>query len=417
VKKIQDNQSYSEKVVKNTIWNSAGVVVYFACQWMITIIVVWLSEDYLNAGYLALAMNVTNVFCTVALYNTRAFQVSDIKSEYNDSSYVAARILTCAGSIALCAVFLCITDLTQAQRVIVLCYMVFRANDAFIDVLHGIVQKEWKMSYISVSLIARGIAMLAAFALFLWLFDLLSAVIAMAVVTILIGLIYDLPKAKKLARFTAYTGAMVLSLLKRCFPLMLVILFGTLIVSFSRYSIERIHGTEALGIYTSATVPAMVVQIAVATLLAPLIGVFADVLKERDKKKFIRIFIMTSAVIVVITAVFAVASHFLGEWGLNLLYDDSILPYTYLLPEAVVVAGLTASLWFMNYVFSATRDLKGILAGNIFGMIICFAGTDFFLVRYDLAGANHIMNISQGAALLFLIVRFICKNRKGLDVD
>jgi len=59
----------------------------------------------------------------------------------------------------------------------------------------------------------------------------------------------------------------------------------------------------------------------------------------------------------------------------------------------------------MNYVFSATRDLRGILTGNIIGMVVCFAGTDFFLSRYGLNGANIIMIISQGTAVIYLIIR------------
>jgi len=208
-----------EKLIKNTAWNSLGVMTYFACQWLITVIVVWLYDDYTNAGYLALAMTITNFFTMIAIYNVRVYQVSDIKEEFNDSEYVAARILTCVASILFCAAFIFITDFTAMQRIIIICYMVFRANEAFIDVLHGIDQKNWRMDHVGVSSIARGFAMLSAFALLGWLFGLLSAIIGMAVITILIGLIYDLPKTKKLARFSTYQGKQVLSLLKRCFPL------------------------------------------------------------------------------------------------------------------------------------------------------------------------------------------------------
>jgi O-antigen/teichoic acid export membrane protein len=121
---------------------------YFACQWLISLFVVWLSEDLTNNGALALAMNVTNFLVIIATYNTRNFQVSDIEGEYSDSEYVATRVFTCAGSVLLCAIFVFVVDFTNMQRAIILCYMLFRVGEAFVDVLHGIDQKNWRMDYI-----------------------------------------------------------------------------------------------------------------------------------------------------------------------------------------------------------------------------------------------------------------------------
>ena len=197
---------------------------------------------------------------------------------------------------------------------------------------------------------------------------------------------------------------------------MLVVFIGTMIVSFSRYSIERILGTDDLGIYATATAPAMIVQIAVAMIFAPLINLFADSLKNKRKDRFITIFFLAFGGTILFTFILAAGSHFYGEWGLNILYNDEIITTSaYLLTEAVFVAGLTASLWLLNYAFSATRDLKGILIGNIIGMIACLAGTDYFLIRLGLAGANYIMIISQGIAVTFLVLRlfwFIRKKRE-----
>jgi len=405
-----------ERLAKNTIWNSAGVLTYFACQWIITVIVVWLSEDFTNAGYLALAMNITNFFYTVAAYNIRVFQVSDIKEEYNDSEYVITRILTCVVSVLLCAALVLIIDFTATQRIIIICYMIFRANDAFIDVFHGIDQKNWRMDIIGVSLISRGVLMLTAFIILLWQFDLLPAIIGMAVITILVGLLYDIPKTKKLAIYAAITGKNILSLLKRCFPLMLVILISMVIVSFSRYSIERIYGTEDLGIYASVTAPTLIIQIATATLFAPLGNLFAECLKEGKKSRFVKIMIGSSLIVVGFTLSFVILSIFFGEWGLNILYGASIIPHAYLLPGAAVVAGLTAFVWLMNWAFTATRDIKGLFIGNLIGAVVCVATVDVLLIRNGLEGANYVMIISQSVTLLCLVIRLFwyINNKEGL---
>jgi len=407
-----------EKLAKNTIWNSAGVLTYYACQWLITVIVVRLSLDYTNAGYLALAISVTNVFATIATYNIRAFQVSDIQGEFSDSEYVATRLLTCAISFLLCVVFVLIAGFSPIQIAIVLCYMVFRAHDAFLDVLHGIYQKKWKMDYIGVSLIVRGVSFLVVFMLLLWLFDLLPAIIGMAVTTILIGLLYDIPKAKKLASFTVYAGKQVISLLKRCFPLMLMILIGMTITSYSKFSVERIYGSEALGIFASVTMPAMIIQVATATLLAPFGSVLTRCLKEGNKQKFTRVFIIFSYVIAGGTALFVVLAYFFGRWALNILYGASILPNVNLLFGAAIGTGLTAFMWLMSWVLTATRDIRGLFFGNMIGLITCVIAIDPLLLRYGVEGANHTIILSMGLAVLCVLGRlfWFLRNRPEIFI-
>ena len=197
---------------------------------------------------------------------------------------------------------------------------------------------------------------------------------------------------------------------------MLVLLIGTVIVSYSRYTVEVVHGTEALGIYQTVTLPAILVQVAAGMLFTPLANLFAESLKEGSKKKFIKIFTISSVAIAGITVAFLAVSYFFGEWGLNIIFGESIIPYAYLLPGAAIIAGLTASMWFMNIVFAATRDIKGILVGNLIGVVICLATAGMFLRNFGLAGANHVMIAGQGAAVICLLIRLLwfIKKKPGL---
>jgi len=405
------------------MWNSFGVLIYFACQWLTTIFVVWLSHnntgtgfDYTNAGYLALAMSITNIFSLIAQYNMRNIQVSDIKREYNDSEYTISRIMTCAASILLCAVFVFVDDFTMTQRVIILSYMFFRLNEVFVDVLHGIDQKNWRMDYVGISLAIRGVSMLCAFIVLMHFFGLLPAIIGMAVISWAVVLLFDVQKTKKLAAFSAFSMRKVLMLLKHCFPLMIVQLCGIIIVSFTRYSIERIYGDASLGIYASVTTPVMIIQVGISVLFAPLANLFTVYLKEGNKAKFIKVFIIVSVFIIIVTLVFSVVFHFFGGWGLGIIFEDSIVPYAYLLPGAVIIAGLTASMWFLNVVFSAIRDIRGLFVGNIIGVAVCFAATNFLLIRHELMGANYAVIASMGIVTLFLLLRLFLyiRNKKGL---
>ena len=76
---------------ENMLWNSAGSIIYLACQWFVTVLVVRLSSGYGAAGLLSLAMSVVGTFGTFANYKMGTYQVSDIKRENGTEEYLGFR--------------------------------------------------------------------------------------------------------------------------------------------------------------------------------------------------------------------------------------------------------------------------------------------------------------------------------------
>ena len=200
---------------------------------------------------------------------------------------------------------------------------------------------------------------------------------------------------------------------------MIVLAIITMIVSYARYSLERIHGTEALGIYASVANPTLIVQVAAFPLFAPLGNLFADCIKEGNKNRFLKAFTVSSVAIIGIVIACACASFFIGEWGLRILYDNELAQHAYLLPGAFVVSGLVSYIWLMNLVFTAARDIKGLFIGNLIGAVICLATSGFFLNRFGIEGANHVVILSQSIAAVLLIIRLLwyIKYKPGLFIQ
>ena len=408
MKKTDKGEQYiTGKFIKGTLWNTIGVSTYFGCQWLITILAVWLFDDFSSVGYLALAMSITNFFFIIASYNIRIFQASDTKDEFGNDVYIASRILTCAAAFVLCWIFALAAGLTAFQQAIVLAFMLYRVNEAFLDVFHGINQKQWRMDIIGVSMAARGVASVAVFTLLGWMSGILWAVVGIFIITVFIGAVYDFQKTKQLAALSLCFDTRIVQLVKKCFPLMIVVLISTFTLSYSRFSVDRIHGTEAFGVFSAVTAPAMIIQIAATVVLAPLANVFASYFSGTKIKEFAKVFVLYGAIMalfVFFAYVFALAA---GEWGLGLLYGAQILPYAYLLPSAVIVAGTTAFMWYMSVVYTVIRDIRGLLYGNIMAAAICLAITDVFLIEIGLIGANYIVIVCQGVAVFFFFIRLL----------
>jgi len=193
---------------------------------------------------------------------------------------------------------------------------------------------------------------------------------------------------------------------------MLVGLTGIILPSFMRYSLEGIHGVEALGRYASVATPAMILQAIAMAVFNPLANVFTIHMKEKNKQEFVKLFCIVFIIAISISAVFLAAAHFFGRRGLMVLFGPDITPFAFLLPGAIVAAGLTVLTWFMGIIYSITRDISGLLIGSIFGAVIAIASTEFFLANYDLEGANIAMIVSHGAVVVFLVARFLTGNKK-----
>ena len=83
-------------VYENLIWNTIGSFTYLICQWLLTLIVVRVSDGFGNAGNLALAISVTNIFFNLACFNVRPYLISDLENKFSSEQYCSLRIFSCA---------------------------------------------------------------------------------------------------------------------------------------------------------------------------------------------------------------------------------------------------------------------------------------------------------------------------------
>ncbi|GHU90334.1 hypothetical protein FACS189476_10320 [Spirochaetia bacterium] len=387
-------------------WNSTGSTINLVCQWLTTVLIVRLSDDYVDAGNYALAISGTAVFFYMAVYNMRAFQVSDTCNEYSDRDYIATRIVTIAFALLGCGIFVMAMKYTGTQRTVIMLFMLFRAFEAFSDVLYGIEQKAWRLDLAGISLFIRGILLLIAFVILQLLFDLKIAVFGIVLSSLVVIVLFDLPKTKKLSpnMMTVQFNTNIFRLLKKCFPLAITAVLTALTIPFSRFILEKICGTEVLGIYASIAAPALIVQLAAGFIFSPLITLFADYASNGHRKAFVMLFAKCCMAIAGIIGICLIGAVFFGEWGLFLLFGETIRPYSYLLFNAIVVTGLTAFVYFFSAVLTVLRDMKGIIIGNTIGFTVCAITAGKLIAYYGISGINYTMIFSMGTGMIILLI-------------
>ena len=176
----------SKTVKKNILYNSIGNFVYLVCQWLLSIIVVKLS-NYSDAGILSLAISSTSTLYAISSFSMRGYQSSDVTNQFTHSEYFYSRIYTSIISLIFCLIYININGYNNYVKTCIFAYMMFRIGEAFIDILHGEEQKLWRLDIAGISFFLRGVISTLIFTLCLLLFNnLLVAICLMSVSTFLI---------------------------------------------------------------------------------------------------------------------------------------------------------------------------------------------------------------------------------------
>lgn len=407
-----------QNVKKTMFWLSIGMLVYFFCQWLMTIFIVRLT-DYKVAGDFALVLTSSNVFAQIALFGMRPYQISDIRQQFSDKAYLTSRIFTCGLSVLAGAVFCLFSDFTIIQKICLLVYLIYRATEGGFDVLHGMLQNAGRIDIAGISLIVRGVVPLMLFCVVLALFkELLTALVVITLFSLIWMILFDYNRAKIFSVNRLITDERVqlkqlVSLLKDCFPLVVGNLVYSLILFVPRYYVEGIYGTNALGVYASVAAPATVVPLLAQYIYTPYMPIISEHYLKRRKRLLSRLIFKLTLAVTLVGGGMLLAGHLFGEWGLVLLFGESIREHSYLLVPILLSVVCTAFVYFLNAIIISIRRNNIMLISSVVAVILCFT-LSYTLVKSDINGASFSMAAVQTAqATVLAIGGFLAIRRYG----
>lgn len=390
---------------KNVIWNTVGSLLYYFCQWVMTVLIYHMTEDFVIPGIFSLAMTLTNSFATVILFGMRNYQISDTKGEYEDGTYIFSRMISVAIACVLCLCLTIFGNYTTSQKICINLFMLIRISEGFADVMHGVFQKNVRFDVIGKSYILRAILSIAAFAGgFMITRNLPVTLGIMGVVNILCILLYDTRYVWKMtAGRVVVPGRKVFTLFASCFSVMIYNFLLNGVATITRNEMDALLGTEKYGIYATISAPAVVVQLMASFIFAPFVPFFARAYHDHDRKRYFRLLNTTTAVFAFMSAVVTVAVMVLGDWGLKLLFKEEILEYSYLLLPMIWCTLCVGAIWVYSGILIALRKMKTILAGMIISFGICLVILRPCLLRFDMNGGNIVQLISFGLYVIYLL--------------
>ncbi len=403
----------TSNIKKNTLWNAVGNIVYLGTQWLATVMVTRLF-GFTDAGILSLAMSISASFQTVALFGIRNFQVSDIENKYTDTCYVGFRGISCTVALLLCVSFSFINAYSADTIVTIVLFMIFRLAENYSDVLHGIFQKNDMLYKAGQSLLIKGVALFIGFVVGYLAFGNLNGSIAlMAFAAMLVTVFFDIFQSKNISRYRFTSPISIyFPLVKETVPLCIYLFLNSVIAAAPKYILEKMCDETMLGAYSSIFAPALLIQAAATYVYMPFLTKFAEAYQVRDTKAFGSLASRITAVIVAIGIVVLLAANFVGEWGLNVLFGENIVPYSGLLMLIIVGTFCTAINAFIQMLAVVVREFRWLVISCAVGVAVCCAASYVGIGLWQADGASMGLIAGNVASVIILIAILTYKLKK-----
>ncbi len=385
-----DNKNESS-IRKNMLYNTVGSLVYYACQWLMSVVVVRIS-GYDAAGVLSLAMSATTAPALVALFNVRSYQVSDIKDEYSTNAYIKSRTFSNVLAFVICIGIVLVGGYNSQKSAAILVFMILKVIEGYADVYYGVEQKHERLDYCGISMILRGVGIIVPFVLGLYLWDnVLVALLLVIAINAVILLLWDVRLVRRwgeeeVTQSKKQITNEVKRLLITCYPLAIVAFLNALSVNISKMALEQYYGSEVMGYFSSVASPTLVVQLAATTIFAPLMTPLTEAFQSMNKQAFWRICKRFSVLATGLTVVCLIGSKLLAHWGLVFLFGIEIEPYVYLFVPAIIVSVLLAVNAVLYGICTLVREIKSQYAIGLAAIIVAVVASLTLVKTYGMDG-------------------------------
>lgn len=358
-----------KQLQKSVIWNTLGNLVYYASQYVLLILAQRLAGTTVS-GQVSVAMSVAAICLSFSNYGMRSFQISDFAHKYSDKTYRDSRRLTVLLAGVGCAIFAFAVSYTPEQRWVILLYTIARLSEGYIDVWHGYLQKADRMDLVGQLFGLRGLLTMVGFAAGWWLTH--DVVITMGILAVLSWacvLFADVPPARKAANFSEKAQGTVAMLLWECAPLAVYSFLNSSIGSVIKLLCERIVGTEEFAYFNNVFAPVQIIQVGAMYIFAPFMMYFARSWESKDKLSYRKGFGLASAAMPALWLCGSIGAALLGPFFLGVLYGAEVKAYSFLLQPAVVAAVVNIYVSILCYLLSMMREMKGLIFGNVAGIV------------------------------------------------
>ena len=396
------------------IWFTMGTACFALATLVMTIVISRLLGET-QAGMFSVGLSIAQWLVTIAYFEIRTFQVTDVRNEYSFKYYLTLRILMCIITFLASIVYVVFNNYDIQKVIIILLVCLYKISYSIADTFEGEFQKEDRIDisgksefyrvFFSILVLVIAVAVSK---------NLILSLIIMNVVAYGMIVLLDISIAVKRVS-VRMTGDMkrLWELVKMCIPLAVSTFLSTYIINSSKLSVDRVLGDEAQLYYTAVFMPNMVINLFSGIIFKPMQTAMAVNYYEKKYKNFWHIISKMILIITGFTFVCEVGAYILGIPVLSWLYGVNLKEYKLTLLLLLLCGGINAINIIFYYVLAIMRKQKYM---TILYIIVCLVS---FLIMDTMTGKMGLMGASLGYLILvsllaaLLLVYIIIQTRRN----
>lgn len=378
----------NKKFAKDFIWNTLGTGLN-SFNSLFYLIIVTRINGMNDAGIFSIAYSTALILYTIGLYSGRLCQVTDTENKVKDKDYILNRTITCIFMIILGAGFLVIKQYPAYKTTIFILLCIFKATEAFAEIIYGIMQKNELLYRVGQSLTIKSLIGIILFLIIdLSTHDLVLACISMIIVNISTIIFFDfiLISNKLIDKVSKVNFSNVLTIFKSEFFVFANSFLGIYVLNSPKYAIDSYLTEELQAIYGYIVMPGTVMVLFAQFVVLPFLNKLKELYAVRDFKSF-KAIVRKVKVCVLAFGIFAVLSAFLlGPEVLGIIYGENLKEYRLDL-TLIIGAYIFYSISYVNLVVLTTMRTTFLqFIVYIITAIIALIGSNLFVQNFGVHG-------------------------------
>ncbi len=405
---ILNNKNYSKR--NSYIWYAMGSTLFAMSTLLMTIIVSQVGGKEIG-GMFSFGLSFAQWISTIAYFEIRTYQVTDVNREFLLADYLSSRIIFCILSFCISIVFIFVNSYSISKMILVILLCIYKILESIADIFEGEYQRNGRIDISGKSMFIRILVCMITFIISLIItkniiFSLILMVLVECIIIYYVNIVTRKEHSPVKIKFDKQIGK---DIYKRCYPLAICNFLSTYIINSSKFSVDRILGDEFQLYYTAVFMPNLVINLFSGFIFKPIQTLLAQQYVQKKIKEFRKSIMKVCIFILLVTRVCMIGAYFLGIPVLSFLYGVKLEEYKFILILLLFTGGLNAINIILYYVMTVIRMQKKMIPIYLCVSIISLFLLDKMVWNMKLLGAAigyFILVIILGFMLIMNIIKY-----------
>jgi len=396
------------------IWNTVAGLIN-ASEAVILSMVITRTNGLEDAGILAIAFAIGNLFANIGKFGVRNYQVSDIKEEFSFSNYFMSRMISAGLMLIVSAGYVIIQLLTSgyslSKAVIVFLMCLIYLVESIEDVFWGLYQKKDALDVgAKIFSLRWGLTITGMSLVLIYQRDLILAMLAGVIITGIISLytVYlTYPRFREEISWRIHKKDIVV--LKKCVPLFGVLFMTFYVTNAPKYAIDRWLTEKDQACYGFIAMPVFIIELLNGFIYQPILVKMSIEWQSGNNKVFVQRVYKQCLIILGLTVVCLLGAWLLGIPVLSELYATNLNDYKTELLILLIGGGMLAIVGFFSTLMTIMRKQRWIMWGFIVIAFLAAFFSDYCVKEYGVLGAS-VLYTALMMVLAIIFVGMFCVN-------